>query len=617
MKLLGLLRKTIVENNSVNSIIKEIAEKYRQQLLTKFKGETKDSDEEILKIIDSFDRYKPGFPADKRDIMIYLKPENTYNDLKGLIVSKDNSKQIDTIYKELKKKDPKTPNDAKKYIKYFMEIQSELPNNRNDINSYDYLSLVELIDGVYTRLIQKKLMEKFNKTRGITAEQVLYYVSAYLENLDQIPVDAKRVDDMTFSEFEHLIDGLTATTEDQSTKGNKYEGIDLIYDQNNLKIFAPLTKDQCIMLKNGRSWCTSREGSGNMYYNYRLNNERTLYYIIDEDKDFKDVDFALVLLVDPDGGMALADGTNSGKYSGHSNIPWKDIVQKVPKLTNLKNLFVPKPLTQEEKEVINKVRNIRVGDNPYESLGDEKWVEIWLEYNSPNLNDEQYSHLSVPLKKKYIALGMDLTSGQVYNSEPEVVKYYANKKIENIKSKNLNQLSSGDIALLNSPMFKSIKQELKSKFTSQIGGNNKGDTLSISYPNDVSGKYLALYDITELFNVITEENNIKNLSIENKEKNSSFIINIPSSIAKLTNLEGLTLDNCVKSLPEEIGFLPNLTYLVAMNNPKLRKIPDSLKNSSTLQFVNLMGSPNVELPDWFTSKYENFDGSGLWLEGDN
>jgi hypothetical protein len=616
MKLLNVLRKTIVENNSVNSIINEIAEKYRQQLLAKFKGETKDSDEEILKIIDSFDRYKPGFPSDKRDVMIYLKPENTYSDLKGLIVSKDNSKQIDTIYKELKKKDPKTPNDAKKYIKYFMEIQSELPNNRNDINSYDYLSLVELIDGVYTRLIQKKLMEKFNKTRGITAEQVLYYVSAYLENLDQIPVDVKRVDDMTFSEFEHLIDGITATTEEQVSKGDKYEGIDLIYDQNNLKIFAPLTKDQCIMLKNGRSWCTSREGSGNMYYNYRLNNERTLYYIIDEDKDFKDVDFALVLLVDPDGGMALADGTNSGKYSGHNNIPWNDIIQKVPKLKDLKNLFVAKPLTQQEKEVINKVSRIRVGDNPYESLGDERWVEIWLEYNSPHLSDEQYGYLSIPLKKKYIALGMELTSSQIYSSEPEVLKYYANKRFENIKSKNLGQLNSGDIALLNSPMFRAVKQELKPKFLSQVGGGAKNDTLTISYPGDNAAKYMALYDIKDIFEDLAERNNLKNIFIENKEKNSTFIINVPSSIARLTNLEGLTLDNCVENIPEEVGSLPNLTYLVLMNNPKLKRIPDSLQNLSNLQFVNLMGSPNVELPEWFTSKYSNFDGSGLWLEND-
>ena len=95
-------------------------------------------------------------------------------------------------------------------------------------------------------------------------------------------------------------------------------------------------------MRNGRSWCTSREGGSNLYYNYRLESNKTLYYIIDEDKDFSDTDFAVVILVDRWGGKALADGTNSGKYSGHSNIPWNEIVSKIPKLKGKENLFVCK-----------------------------------------------------------------------------------------------------------------------------------------------------------------------------------------------------------------------------------------------------------------------------------
>lgn len=613
MKLLNVLREVIVENNNSNSIINEIAEKYRQQLLSKFSGETGDSHQEILNVIDSFDRYKSGFPTDKRDIMIYMKPENTYNDLKNLIVSKENIKEIEKIYNEFKKRDTKTPNDAKKYIKQFMEISSELPKSKKDIFSFDYLSLVELIDLAYKKLIQKKLFDKFSKTGGINDDQIVYYISTYLDNLNRIPIDSKRVDDMSFTEFEHLIDGLSTEVEDSQRKENKYEGIDLIYDQNNLKIFAPKSKDQCILLKNGRSWCTSREGSGNLYYNYRLNNEKTLYYVIDEDKDFKDLNFAVVVLVDTRGGTALADGSNSGLYSGHSNVPWKDIENKIPKLKGLKDLFQPKPLSSEEKEMIEKVRNARVGDNPYESLGDEKWVEMWLEYNSPNLKDVQYFHLSPSLKKKYIALGMDLTSNQVINSEPEVLKYYANKKIESIKNKRLNVLSSGEISLLNTPMFKSLKKDLKSKFISELS-HNKSDTISISYPGDVTSKFLALYDTNDFFNSITNSDRVKFFIIENKEKNSEFSVNIPPSIGEMTGLEGLTLENCIDKLPEEVGMLSNLEYLVLSNNSRLTKLPESLKNLQNLAFLNLQNSPNVEIPDWVNQNFENFDDSGLWIK---
>jgi len=125
-------------------------------------------------------------------------------------------------------------------------------------------------------------------------------------------------------------------------------------------------------LRNGRSWCTSRDGSSNLYYNYRLNNNLTLYYVINEDLPYSDTNFASVILVQTDGRKRLADGTNSGRYSGHDAIPWDDIVKKIPKLSGLESIFVPKPLTEEEKQTIDKVKNTRVGDNPTKSFdGDQ------------------------------------------------------------------------------------------------------------------------------------------------------------------------------------------------------------------------------------------------------
>jgi hypothetical protein len=104
-----------------------------------------------------------------------------------------------------------------------------------------------------------------------------------------IPFDPANTDYQRFKKevLEGKKDASDKTKED-------IEDIDLKYDQNNLKIFAPKTKDQCIRLKNGRGWCTSREGSGNMYYNYRLGHERTLYYVIDEDKKYDDLNFDYV-----------------------------------------------------------------------------------------------------------------------------------------------------------------------------------------------------------------------------------------------------------------------------------------------------------------------------------
>ena len=127
---------------------------------------------------------------------------------------------------------------------------------------------------------------KYSKENpNLTQDQILYYLDSYYENFDLIPFDTKGVDKMSFSELEHLLDGLQGKKEQSDKNKEDLSNIDLKYDENGLKIFAPTTKDQCIRLRNGRGWCTSREGGGNMYYNYRLGHERTLYYVIDEEEN--------------------------------------------------------------------------------------------------------------------------------------------------------------------------------------------------------------------------------------------------------------------------------------------------------------------------------------------
>lgn len=596
MKLLNYLTK---------NIILEVSEKVKNQLYAKFSADTTDSREEIISNIDLFDRYKQGLPADKRDIMRY-----SYDDLKSLIQSKQTARGIEDIFTEFKKKEKGIENNnLKRYIKKFLEIQSELPKDKQNILKYNFLNLVKLVDDLYDRLLTKKMLDKFSKENpNLTQDQILFYIDSYGENFDVIPFDTKGIDKMTFSELEHLLDGLQGKKNPSDKKKEEIEDIDLKYNENGLKIFAPLTKDQCIRLKNGRGWCTSREGSGNMYYNYRLGHERTLYYVIDEDKSFDDLNFATVILVDPNGQMAMADKSNSGRYGGSTNLPWSEIVSKVPKLEGLKDIFVPKPLTQEERQLINVVRNARVGDNPMSSFNTPQEVEMWLEYNSPRLNDTQYSNLTPGLKKKYIALGMDLTSSMIKSSEPEVLKYYIGKKIDNIKNKSISNLSSEDISLLNTPMLKQVKESLKPKFAKDMttGGGQK---VEIEYPQGGAGKFIALYGFEDLFNSLPE--NITNFLFNNKSKDS-VELDLPKSISRFKDLEALLLMNCVRRIPKEIGSLQKLSFLALPDNPNLESIPSSILNLPNLMFVNLKGS-EPSLPEGFNNSFNN-EGSGFYTK---
>jgi len=600
VKLLSILKTTLIN---------EVSDKVKKLLLNKWSSTTQDTPEMIVSNIDAFDKIKSGLPADRRDIMKY-----SYDELKSALAEKQSGKTIDDIFTHFKKGGEMKGVEntvLKKYIKRFLEIESLLPAGKKDITKYTFLDLVKMIDDVYPKLITKKLGEKFkSENTNLTPDQILFYISTYMDILNEIPADTKRVDEMSFAEFEHLIDSINSKKEVGTSSKADMSDIDLKYDENNLKIFAPKTKDQCIKLKNGRGWCTSREGEGNMYYTYRLTHERTLYYVIDEDKDFNDLNFAVVILVDPDGKTSMADKNNSGRFGGSTNMPWSEIVAKVPKLENLESIFVPEPLTKEERDLISKVERARVGDNPMESFNSPQEVEMWLEYKSPRLSDVQYSNLTVKLKKKYVSLGMNLSSDMIQQSEPEVLKYYISKKIDTIKATNLDKLSSSDISLLNTPILKGLKKELKPKFASELSSNS-GKKVEVEYPNGPIPKFAALYGLDDLFDSLPD--NLENFLFNNKSGDNINLV-VPPSIGRFTKLEAIMMTSCVSELPEEIGLLKNLTFLSLPNNTNLKSLPKSILTLPNIKFIMLNGT-NAKVPEGFSNMFaEAQPGSGFFAK---
>lgn len=400
---------------------------------------------------------------------------------------------------------------------------------------------------------------------------------------------------MTFHELEQLVDGtLSQGDEDAEKYQEDFGDIDKVYNQNDLIVFAPKSKDQCVRLKNGRTWCTSREGSGNLYYNYRLGNERTLYYVIDQSKPFKDLNYASVILVDPYGRKSLADGSNSGRYSGHQNIPWSEIEEKIPKLKGLENLFEPKPLTQQEKDLINRVRHANVGNNPMESLGDEKTVEMWMEYNSPRLNNEQFANLTPDLQKKYIALGFDLTGGQLQNASEQVLAYYVNKKKEKLQNTPFDRLSTEDIELLSTPLMRKMKESLKAKFAqSLVTQSGDSSRVEIEYPKDAVSKYIRLYGFDEFIDNLPDS--IKVFEFVNSEA-SPINLEIPPSFGKFKNLTTFFGRNCLNEVPEALKDLKQLNFIALPDNPNINEIPEwiaDLPNLIALTFFG--GNPDIKI----------------------
>jgi len=601
MELVKILSSVIRENVNPKMRLTEISNKLMVQLVDKFKDETEDSEEQMKEYLNMFDRYKNGLPAEERDITKY-----TYDKLKNLIKSKTIKKEEGTLFKDyMPTVAGADQRQVKQMIKMFLEIRDLLPRKTRDLMEYPYLKLVELIQNKFGSLITKAAFDKYKRERtDLTNEQILSYIERYVDLYARLAPNTPPIMSMSFDQLEAALDHLPDGDDTPKKKTDDFKDIDTIYDQDNLYIFKPNGKEQCIRLSHGRPWCTSRVGGGNLYYNYRLENNLTLYYVIDKDKAFDDLNFAVVILVDEYGRKRIADGKNmAGGFSGHKTESWDVISSKVPKLSDKESLFVADPLTSNEKDLLRRFKHITVNDDAVRELGSAENAEFWLEIASPNLTNKPNVYINLPseLKKKYISLGMDLTGEMISNSEPDVVKYYLARKIDSLKTKSLSQLTTADIALINMPGMKNLKEELKTKYVGQLttGGES---IVNISYPNDDSSKYIALFGFDELFENLPSS--IAYLTIINKS-NDSLDLTLPRSIIKFQDLLAIVLENCVKEIPEELGRLESLMFLTLQNNKNLVSIPESLADLQSLELIALTGSnPNLVIPDRLKEKME-------------
>jgi len=613
MELLKVLSTVIKENTNGKRLVSEaMAEKVVKFLIDKYKPTTKDTEEQITAVINAFDKYKSGLPQDQRDIT-----KLSYGIVKNIVLSKEIKKQEKGIFKKYMEANKGSDKNAVKLaLRKFYELYPVLPLNQRDVLKMPYLKLVEFLQSKFNTTLTSAALKKFKDDgANVTPEQLIYYVSTYLDLYHRLPANLPPLLFMSFDELEHTLDGMGDLTDDIKDKTDDYGDIETIYDDDNLLIFKPSGKEQCIKLANGRSWCISKSGGGNMYYNYRLGHNLTIYYVIDKDKPFGDLNYAVVILVEPYGGKRIADGQNmSGGYSGHKREDWSTIVSKVPKLKGKEPLFVADPLSTEEQRELNNFKNTTINKDAIKELGSEQAAEMWLEISSPDLTyrsngDEIYKNFTENLKNKYLGLGMDLTAEMINNSEPSVLKYYAARKLQGLMSKSLGQLNDTDIAFINSPIMRENKKKLRDKFSGQLSSVSSSGYVGLEYPKDDNSKYVALFGFDDFFQHIPT--NTTMIQMENTSK-TPIALDLPESIGKLTELKTLIIDNMVKSIPESIGNCTKLKFINLPNNPQLESIPEAFGELYCLNFFSTENSNSgMRIP----KKLEEYmtEDEGFWF----
>ena len=633
MELINLLSNVIKENITTKQILLEYPESTIKKLVDKFIKQTDDTEEEIRKTIANFERFKAAFNNEDKDIF-----RHNYDKVKELVKDKEQKQKSkknleDLVQEYITKYKGADLQLVKLNIKKFFEIKTHLKNLKEfkkDVTSYNPSELNSLVNKYFSNFNDEGLnpfviamFEKFKKENpdDDPLTVILPRVKRFINHFELIPLNTKLSAFMSFLDFEHAVDGYTPMEESEySVPEIDTSDVDIPYEDDDVLIFAPDQKHKCINIRKkhapDRRWCTSWEGSSNYYYNYRLNQNLTLYYIINKTLPSSDLNYASVILVDRYGDMRLADGSNSGRFAGSTVIPWNEILSKIPVLKGKEHYLKAKPFSDTDQEKMQRYKNLNLRTtDPVQELGGEEEVELWMELRGPNFmnltnGDEIFGNLPEEIQKKYIGLGNELSAGMVRVLTPDARVYYVSKKKEKILQKSLSELNENDMELIMSREMRPYYKSLKTKFEKELAKNFNPSFIQIAYPNDPNAKFARMFGLDLLFDLLPED--VEFLQIENKSKDD-IILTIPPTISKFTQMGTLVCENIIKELPSEVGNCTSLAFLNLTNNKQLTTLPESIVKLTCLDFLSVMGS-SIDVDKLPKEIFKYFDPSDVFWD---
>jgi len=240
----------------------------------------------------------------------------------------------------------------------------------------EYKKLNEYSNKIIAQLISKFKAEKPDLDDNI----ITTYIERFSQIKDSPNVSQKDITKYTWNDLEKVI----SDNQPKRIKAGKIndgepsKNADLVYNQNNLRIYAAKTKEACIKYGNGYSFCISSRGSKNMYNNYRIEQSGTPYFVFDDTKtskqykpgQFEDPEHLLVVFIftpedysedyerdenfDDDEyydeyanwGYTVTNANNNDE-EGYDD--FNELENNYPRLKGLENVFQPIEVSSKEK----------------------------------------------------------------------------------------------------------------------------------------------------------------------------------------------------------------------------------------------------------------------------
>ena len=211
----------------------------------------------------------------------------------------------------------------------------------------------------------------------------------------------------TFKDFENIVD--STVTKVAKTLGPIEDAP--IFEDDNIKVFLGDSKEQCIKLSDGYTFCIGRKDSSNLYSHYRFKSETTFYFIRFKDKENnKDsngsyVDDEHYIVV-----QALTDGryfiTMANNVLGDTEVTREELIEKYPLIKVLFENGVIKPIkfTEKEKHLKDKIHGKAFSD--IKSVDDQiLWIETNPGKQIGSIFNGSTQVVTDEVLKKYIEVG--------------------------------------------------------------------------------------------------------------------------------------------------------------------------------------------------------------------
>ena len=259
----------------------------------------------------------------------------------------------------------------------------------------------------YSDKIIAQLTTKFKTEKPDLDDNIITaYINRFSQIKDSNNVSQKDITKYTWNDLEKVI----SDNQPKRVKAGKLndgepsKDANLVYNQNNLRIYAGATKEACIKYGNGYSFCISSRGEGNAYASYRFDEKGTPYFIFDDtksskqnkDKSFIDPNHLLVLFTYKpeedfkyDEVYTITNANNDGDKVYNN---FNEIEKDHPRLKGLKNIF----------------QLIEDYDSKDKAEYDLKWEyndkisELGLDYYRQKLKGKHYQFRSITTANKDI-----------------------------------------------------------------------------------------------------------------------------------------------------------------------------------------------------------------------